>query len=248
MNKAFKKEDLVKLVFDGEASGLAVAEDRLTGHSRWSLHHRLVFKELVTDTCYCIGYSTGATEQQHESPFQDEDDLIECEQVSPVVHAVTVYESSRDIPPDKERGIYQKYSVQRVDGSSLPGGKHEGCDYFVLDLTHDAHARAAILAYARSCKLTHPKLSEELTKKANQGVKFHLYEDDEGHVYAAHTVREAREAWMEDTGWTPELEGWWALPDEQGYTDSKGKTKTYAEYAEEYRQNNLKAGCIGGPE
>lgn len=63
---------------------------------------------------------------------------------------------------DKNRGLYQKFFVERTDGSSAPGGKHDGCDYFVLDLDHDKHALAAIAAYAASCELEYPLLAAEL--------------------------------------------------------------------------------------
>jgi len=51
---------------------------------------------------------------------------------------------------DAERGLYRKYKVERNDGSSGPGGKHEKCEYFILDLEHDKHAKAALKAYADS--------------------------------------------------------------------------------------------------
>lgn len=46
------------------------------------------------------------------------------------------------------RGLYGKYIVKRADGSDEPGGKHHGCQLFVLDLTHDPCARDAALVYA----------------------------------------------------------------------------------------------------
>lgn len=52
---------------------------------------------------------------------------------------------------DKARGLYNKFRVERTDGSSAKGGKHEGCEYFVLDMDHDRHAIPALLAYAKSC-------------------------------------------------------------------------------------------------
>ncbi|WP_336816822.1 hypothetical protein [Burkholderia gladioli] len=64
------------------------------------------------------------------------------------------------------RGLYRKFDVRRLDGSSAPGGKHHGCEYFVLDLQHDAHAGAALAAYARSCSTTHPALSADLLARA----------------------------------------------------------------------------------
>lgn len=63
---------------------------------------------------------------------------------------------------DPTRGIYHKFKVERVDGSSRVGGKHHGCYYFVLDMDHDPHAKAAIEAYAKSCEATHPKLARDL--------------------------------------------------------------------------------------
>lgn len=67
---------------------------------------------------------------------------------------------------DKIRGLYNKFRVERVDGSSEPGGKHHGCEYFVLDLTHDKHARAALLSYAESCRGDYPLLAADLFQKA----------------------------------------------------------------------------------
>jgi hypothetical protein len=51
---------------------------------------------------------------------------------------------------DETRGLYKKFNVTRTDGSSEPGCKHHNCDYFVLDMDHDEHARAAIKAYVQS--------------------------------------------------------------------------------------------------
>jgi len=64
--------------------------------------------------------------------------------------------------PDEERGVYRKYDVRRVDGSSGPGGKHEHCLYFVLDLVHDEFAAPALAAYAQACRGEFPVLSREL--------------------------------------------------------------------------------------
>jgi hypothetical protein len=63
---------------------------------------------------------------------------------------------------DKTRGLYNKFTVTRTDGTSAPGGKHDGCEYFVLDLTHDKHAAAAIKAYANSCRAEYPLLAADL--------------------------------------------------------------------------------------
>lgn len=53
---------------------------------------------------------------------------------------------------DKDKGLYGKYHVLRVDGTDCAGEKHEDCELFVLDLTHDPHALVAAYAYADSCE------------------------------------------------------------------------------------------------
>ena len=49
---------------------------------------------------------------------------------------------------DKTKGMYDKFRVTRNDGSSEPGGKHEDCFYFVLDLHHDPLAIPAMIEYS----------------------------------------------------------------------------------------------------
>ena len=63
---------------------------------------------------------------------------------------------------DKNKGIYEKFTVYRNDGKSAVGAKHHGCEYFVLDLTHDKYAAAALKAYAEACKLEFPLLASDV--------------------------------------------------------------------------------------
>lgn len=63
---------------------------------------------------------------------------------------------------DVSAGLYAKYTVQRNDGRDRPGGPHDGCDLFVLDLTHDPHALPAIRAYIVSCQPEFPVLAQDL--------------------------------------------------------------------------------------
>ena len=51
---------------------------------------------------------------------------------------------------DRTRGLDPegKFIVQRRDGTDRSGGKHDGCKYFVLDVTHDPHAIPALRACA----------------------------------------------------------------------------------------------------
>lgn len=71
------------------------------------------------------------------------------------------------IKSDEQQGLFRKFIVRRVDGSDQPGGKHHGCSYFVLDVDHDPHARAALAAYATACEASHPNLARDL--RANWG-------------------------------------------------------------------------------
>ncbi len=67
---------------------------------------------------------------------------------------------------DKDHGLYSKYKVIRADGSGEPGGKHENCSYFILDLDHDPFALPALEAYAGACaKDGYTKLSDDLLQE-----------------------------------------------------------------------------------
>lgn len=83
----FKKEYLQDLVYD-EVDG--VIKDQITDTSRWSTHHEMVFK--YEDRYYKTYYSVGSTEQQEESPFEYDDDEIECKEVFPIEKTIIVYE------------------------------------------------------------------------------------------------------------------------------------------------------------
>lgn len=60
------------------------------------------------------------------------------------------------------KGVYRKYLVKRLRDRE---GKHRRCEYFVLDLDHDPHAAAALLAYANSCDEEHPELAADLRSR-----------------------------------------------------------------------------------
>ncbi|KAA3644531.1 MAG: hypothetical protein DWQ07_14015 [Chloroflexi bacterium] len=53
---------------------------------------------------------------------------------------------------DQEIGLYRKFKVERTDGSSEPGGKHEKCAHFILDCDHDPLAKPALEAYAKAAR------------------------------------------------------------------------------------------------
>jgi hypothetical protein len=69
---------------------------------------------------------------------------------------------SRAPLPKRSPGVYRKFKVTRTDGSGGRGGKHHGCEYFVLDVDHDPHAKAALIAYANACEATRPLLALDM--------------------------------------------------------------------------------------
>lgn len=66
---------------------------------------------------------------------------------------------------DPNVGLIHKFNVERTDGTSKPGQKHDGCDYWVLDLTHDPFALPALIAYERACRASYPVLADDLRDK-----------------------------------------------------------------------------------
>ncbi len=69
---------------------------------------------------------------------------------------------------DRLLPVYEKYHIYRTDGRDATGEKHDGCAYFVLDLTHDPHAIPALEAYLVSCRQDFPFLSARLETAVHQ--------------------------------------------------------------------------------
>lgn len=62
---------------------------------------------------------------------------------------------------DESQGIYRKYQVTRLND---PNGKHDICEFFVLDLRHDRHAVPALRTYAKSCSKKFPQLAKDIRR------------------------------------------------------------------------------------
>lgn len=90
VTKLFDKEDLL-LVMDADSDKLTLLLSEISDNSRWSIHHRMVFKDDSDGKCYESHYSVGATESQDERPYEFEGDQISCVEVEPVVVQVTQY-------------------------------------------------------------------------------------------------------------------------------------------------------------
>lgn len=64
--------------------------------------------------------------------------------------------------PSSDGPVHDKFKVTRTDGRSAPGKKHDDCQYFVLDVTHDPYAGPALEAYAEWCRDDYPELSQSI--------------------------------------------------------------------------------------
>jgi len=84
----FKKEFLQDMVWE-DNDETKLIEDKITDTTRWSVLHTVVFA--YKDTFYRSHYSCGATENQDESPYENDAEDIECTEVKPVHETITRY-------------------------------------------------------------------------------------------------------------------------------------------------------------
>jgi len=80
------------------------------------------------------------------------------------LHVVRGLREHADVDLDRERGLYDKYIVQRTDGATGEGRKHERCRHFVLDVDHDPLAAPCLNLYADLCEVFYPLLARDLRK------------------------------------------------------------------------------------
>lgn len=79
--KTFIKADRLRdIVYDVDGESEVVVSE-ITDNSRWSTHHRCVFK--LGGKYYSTHYSQGATELQHESPYEYDGEWVEVAEVVP---------------------------------------------------------------------------------------------------------------------------------------------------------------------
>lgn len=79
---------MLELLYGGEVEGFELVSDEITGNSRWSIHHEMIFKH--DGKIYSADYSKGATEQQDESPWEYETE-VEAKEVKAVEVTITKY-------------------------------------------------------------------------------------------------------------------------------------------------------------
>ena len=92
--RSFKKDDLLDCL-DDDAEGIEKVATKRTGSSRWSSHHRLIFRDTTDGKLFSVHYSKGLTESQDEAPFEYLPDDIECTEVEAYEKTVTDY---REVP------------------------------------------------------------------------------------------------------------------------------------------------------
>lgn len=72
------------------------------------------------------------------------------------------------------RGLYGKFQMQRVDSRDASGEKHDGCEFFVLDLTHDPYAIPVVEAYADACEEAYPVLAADLRERVRLSREYRM--------------------------------------------------------------------------
>jgi hypothetical protein len=158
----------------------------------------------------------------------------------------------------KPEGLYQKYRVTRTDGQSEPGCKHHECKYFVLDMKHDKHAKAAILAYAHSCEGEYPALAFDLLVAIGQIPPHGLF--DKFPNQESYSIAEVQK-WLGDLG-ADGLLNWENAecaclvnglfpcdgPDEYCVPGWKGKTRPHDDGYTLYRSKEAAEASLAGGE
>lgn len=83
------KEHMLDVLDDDEQ----IVRDTQVGTSRWSIIHELIFKH--DGRLYRSKYRVGATEQQDETPWENEDEVT-CTEVEAYEKTVTDYRPVQD--------------------------------------------------------------------------------------------------------------------------------------------------------
>jgi hypothetical protein len=98
---------------------------------------------------------------------------------------------------DRTRGLFEKFIVRRTDGTSEVGKKHDGCEYFVLDMTHDPYAKAAAQAYVEACRADYPLLAADMVRDFKLRAEALAPSPDTGQTTALSLLRRLRSALMD---------------------------------------------------
>lgn len=91
--KVFQAQELKDMGLPNDADEGVVISDTITGKSRWSIIHTLIFRlpDQPPGEAWRVGYSVGATESQHEAPWEWEN-TVTATLVREVERTVKVWE------------------------------------------------------------------------------------------------------------------------------------------------------------
>ena len=76
-------------------------EDEITDQGRWETHRRMVFEH--EGKFYESFYSCGSTEYQETYPYENDDNVIECDEVFKTEKTITVYLKNDEIQRNGKR-------------------------------------------------------------------------------------------------------------------------------------------------
>ena len=95
--RTFTKQELDDLDLPGECNGGEVVSDVITGNSRWSIEHTVIFRLAgqADSKAWRAHYQVGATEAQGEGPWEYQDEVTATE-VALVERTVKVWEPVAD--------------------------------------------------------------------------------------------------------------------------------------------------------
>jgi hypothetical protein len=96
MNK-FNKEDIVELIYSGkgcifEDLNIKNVDILDNGKGRWNSYHTLIIQDLTTNTYYSYEYEIGLTEYQDYRSYDEDPDILELTEVTPVEKIITTIE------------------------------------------------------------------------------------------------------------------------------------------------------------
>ena len=95
--KKFDREDLQDMALaDHDPEEYQVEVNKITDSNRRSNLFNMIFKDIASGKYYLSYYSKGATEMQDESPYECEDEIIECQEVEPYEKISVSYKMVED--------------------------------------------------------------------------------------------------------------------------------------------------------
>ena len=89
-SKTVDKEELI-LALSGDSERIEVLKDSLIDSSRWSLIYEVIFLDGEDGKTWSTTYTTGATENQDQGPFEYDDEMVPCIEMEAAKIVVETY-------------------------------------------------------------------------------------------------------------------------------------------------------------